>query len=64
MSSPSTARAQQDVTLTRGPAPQTAAAVATLLPSVRVTAPAQAVEHAAEAYLSPPPFLINSQFRI
>lgn len=66
MSSPNTGR-DHDVTLTVAPAPPTVTTVVALItstPATRATTSAPAIEPVANAYAAPPPFLINSQFRI
>ena len=66
MSRPNTGR-DHDATLTAAPAPPTATTVGALItptPATRVTMPIPVIEHVADAYAAPPPFLINSQFRI
>lgn len=66
MSSPNTGR-DHDATLTAAPAPSTATTVGALItstPATRETMPIPVIEHVADAYAAPPPFLINSQFRI
>lgn len=66
MSNPNTDR-DQDVTMTAAPAspvPTAIAAQITATPATHAMTPAPAMERAADSYSAPPPFLINSQFRI
>ena len=66
MSSPNSGR-EHDATLTPAPAPPVVTATAALIPSTptaNATPPVPAMDQAAHAYAAPPPFLINSQFRI
>ena len=66
MSNPNTAP-DHDATLTATPAPPEATSPATQVaaaPATPATTPAPVMERTADSYSAPPPFLINSQFRI
>jgi hypothetical protein len=66
MSSPSAGR-DHDVTLTPAPSAQAASTVAAIITPAspaRGTSAVPATERAANEFSSPPPFLINAQFRI
>jgi hypothetical protein len=64
-SNPNTGR-DHDATITAAPASAAATTVeaVTSTPAAHATPPAPAMKRAAESYAAPPPFLINSQFRI